>query len=557
MKGIQDTSSSTLRQLLGNGLTYEIPKFQRDYSWENEQWDDLWQDIQNVVTGIESGHYLGYLVLQTIDDKKFKVIDGQQRITTFSILILAVIKNLQNLVNQGVDPEKNKIRIESFRNSYIGYLDPVTLIATNKLRLNRNNDDFFRTKLVPLESLPQRGLNSSERLMKKCFEWFEYKLKNTYSTGESLAEFIDTTIDKLFFTVISVNDELNAFKVFETLNARGVQLSSSDLLKNYLFSVVDSNAPHNLEIAEIESIWGKIIGKLGSEKLAEFLRFFWNSKYKAVRKNGLFKAIRKNISNKKEVFALLRNLENSADIYIALRNPFDELWLGNKKIIRNLNALKIFEVKEPFSLLIAGFQNLNRQQFEKLLKDVTTISFRYNVIGGLNPNEQEVVYNDLALKIRSTNNYEQNILQKINPNDDSFEAAFSNKEFKRTTRNHKIAKYILSKVELKLYSSDIDLFSDLYTIEHIMPESIVENWGHISDDVYGRCVYRLGNLAILEASLNNDIGTRGYDDKKEIFKKSSLKTTAAISTHYNEWGESQINSRQSQLANQAKQIWRL
>ena len=557
MKGIQDTSSSTLRQLLGNGLTYEIPKFQRDYSWNSEQWDDLWQDIQSVVQDLEPGHYLGYLVLQTRDDKNFKVIDGQQRITTISILILAVIKSLQTLVNQSVDPENNNKRIESFRNSYIGYLDPVTLIASNKLKLNRNNNDFYRTKLVPLEKLPQRGLNSSERLMKRCFEWFESKLKNSYTTGESLAEFIDKTIDKLFFTVISVNDELNAFKVFETLNARGVQLSASDLLKNYLFSVVDSNSPHNSEISEIESIWGKIIGKLGSERLAEFLRFYWNSKYKTVRKNDLFKAIRRNILGKKEVFELLRSLEQSSDIYMALKNPFDELWKGNKKITNNLNALRIFQVRQPFSLLLAGYNHLKDQQFEKLLKDITTISFRYNVIGGLNPNDQETVYNDLALKIRSTDIYDKNILKKINPNDASFETAFSNKEFKRTTRNHKIVKYVLSKIERKLYSNDIDLFSDLYTIEHIMPESIDENWEHIPDDVYERCIYRLGNLAILETNLNSESGTKEYSKKKEIFLKSSLKTTITIPTHYNSWGENEINSRQSQLANQAKQIWRL
>jgi len=557
MKGIQDTTSSTLRQLLGNGLTYEIPKFQRDYSWENEQWDDLWQDIQSVVSGTEPGHYLGYLVLQTRNDKNFKVIDGQQRITTISILILAVIKTLQLFVDKDIEPEKNIKRVDSFRNNYIGYLDPVTLIATNKLKLNRNNDDFYRSKLVPLEQLPQRGLNSSERLMKNCFEWFETRIRSSYSTGEAIAEFIDKMIDKLFFTVISVSDELNAFKVFETLNARGVQLSASDLLKNYLFSVVDSNMPHNSEITEIETIWGKIIGKLGSEKLAEFLRVYWNSKYKTVRKNDLFKAIRRNISEKKEVFELLRNLERSSDIYMALRNPFDELWKGDKQITSNLKTLKIFQVRQPFSLLLAGYQHLDPKIFKKLLNDITILSFRYNIISGLNPNDQETIYNELSQSIRSTNNYDQSILKKIDPKDDSFETAFSNKEFKRTSRNHKIVKYILSKVERKLYKTDIDLFSDLYTIEHIMPESNDENWKHIPDDVFERCIYRLGNLSILENKLNSDSGTKRYEDKKIIFKKSSLNTTRAIPAHYQQWGEPEINSRQSQLANQAKQIWNL
>ena len=359
------------------------------------------------------------------------------------------------------------------------------------------------------------------------------------------------------FTVISVNDELNAFKVFETLNARGVQLSASDLLKNYLFSVVDANNPHNSEISEIESIWGRIIGKLGSEKLAGFLRVYWNSKYKTVRKNDLFKAIRRNISEKKEVFELLRYLESSADIYMALKNPFDELWKSDKQIINNLNALKVFQVRQPFSLLLAGYQDLDLLKFKKLLNDVTTLSLRYNIISGLNPNDQEVVYNALSKSIRTTNEYNKLILKRIDPNDESFESAFSNKEFKRTSRTHKIVRYILSKIERKLYHNDIDLFSDLYTIEHIMPESNTDNWEHIADNVYERCIYRLGNLAILENALNRESGTRAYEDKKMIFEKSSLSTTKAIAQHYKAWGETEINSRQSQLANQAKQIWNL
>jgi len=73
MKGIQDTSSKTYRQLMGNGLRYEIPKFQRDYTWESEQWDDLWQDIKSLLMNEESEHYMGYLVLQTSIIKTFSL----------------------------------------------------------------------------------------------------------------------------------------------------------------------------------------------------------------------------------------------------------------------------------------------------------------------------------------------------------------------------------------------------------------------------------------------------------------------------------------------------
>ncbi len=261
MKGIQGTSNKTYRQLMGNGLRYEVPKFQRDYSWEAEQWDDLWQDIQALLANENNEHYMGYLVLQTSNNREFQIIDGQQRLTTISIIILATLKCINNLIEIGIDPENNLKRKESLQNSYIGYIDPVTLISNNKLKLNRNSDDYYKQYLVLLKDLPLRNINTSEKHMRECFFWYYEKIIKEFKTGESLAAFIDSIVDKLFFTVIEVTDQLNAFKVFETLNARGVQLSSSDLLKNYLFSVVDESQPHISEIEELENIWSKIVGK--------------------------------------------------------------------------------------------------------------------------------------------------------------------------------------------------------------------------------------------------------------------------------------------------------
>ncbi len=71
-----NTANQTYRQLMGNGLAYRVPRFQRDYSWTQDEWDDLWQDIQGVLAGGEPAHYMGYLVLQTQDNKAFHVIDG-------------------------------------------------------------------------------------------------------------------------------------------------------------------------------------------------------------------------------------------------------------------------------------------------------------------------------------------------------------------------------------------------------------------------------------------------------------------------------------------------
>jgi uncharacterized protein with ParB-like and HNH nuclease domain len=557
MKGIQDTSSKTYRQLMGNGLRYEIPKFQRDYTWDAENWDDLWQDIKALITNEDNEHYMGYLVLQTSNNKEFQIIDGQQRLTTMSLLILATLKCLKELIDSGIDPENNSKRKESLLNSYIGYVDPVTLISNNKLKLNRNSNDYYKQHLVLLKELPLRNTNTSEKHMRECFNWYFDKIKRDFKTGEALAAFIDNIVDKLFFTVIEVTDQLNAFKVFETLNARGVQLSSSDLLKNYLFSVVDETKPHYSEIEELENIWSKIVGKLGEQKFEDYLRYYWNSVNKSVGKKNLFKAIKGSIKSKEEVFELIRNLNDTADKYLAIQNPEDELWREKPEIRKSLKELKLFQIRQTNSLFLAALTNLDLEQFKKLVKICSVISFRYNIIGGLNPNAQEEVYNTVALKIASTKSFSTIDFHGIYVSDINFENDFSTKEFKNTSRNHKIVKYILTQIERYQFNTDIEYESDLYSVEHILPENADNNWGQFSFDEIGRSIYRIGNLTLLERKLNREADQKQYAEKIKFFEMSNSELTRAIAEHYQSWSEDKIAARQRELAKHAKGIWRI
>jgi len=325
-----NTSNQSLRQLLGNGLLYRVPPFQRDYSWTDEEWDDLWQDILGLFAEDgETAHYMGYLVLQSSNNKQFDIIDGQQRLTTISILILAALDHLQKLVSLAIEPEKNQRRKENLQNSYIGYVDPVSLVPRSKLELNRHNNRFYQTYLVPLVAIPVRGLDASEHQLRKAFNWFRDKIAaHSQQSGENVAIFVDTIVDKLFFTTISVTDELDAFKVFETLNARGVRLSSTDLLKNYLFSIIAASNTHEVELKALEERWQRIVDELGSESFPDFLRVYWNSCHRLVRKADLFKTIRRHVVTKEQAFSLLRELDRSASIYAALRNSLVACHLG-------------------------------------------------------------------------------------------------------------------------------------------------------------------------------------------------------------------------------------
>lgn len=561
-----NTSNSTYRKLIGNGLTYRIPPFQRDYSWEEEQWEDLWQDIQEVTSSEqESAHYMGYLVLQSDNEKTFDVIDGQQRLTTLSLVVLAALKGLQQLIENGEDAEKNKQRYDQIRQTYVGFLDPVTLISKTKLTLNRNNDSYFQNYIVTLRPLPIRGFKASEHTLRKSFEWFSKKLQDYLKScdgdkGIAIAQLIENMSDRLFFTVISVTDELNAYKVFETLNARGVRLSSTDLLKNYLFSVIhkENNDSHELKV--LEDRWESMVSRLGSESFPDFLRSHWVSRNKSVRHSELYKAVRNTVHSRESVFNLLRDMEEDVDTYLALSNP--ELSNWNEGLKRHSRTLKMFGVRQIIPLLMAASRKLNVADFEAVIRYLVVISYRYNVIGNLPANEQEKLYQQVAQKVTSGEmNTPQTIvtaLKSIYPSDATFKTLFTEKTLNTTnSRNAKIVRFTFAEIEKHLTGNEYDFASENFSIEHVLPQNAEHGWTHFDDVEVEAMLYRLGNMCLLEKNINRDIANLAFDQKKSKLSESTFLLARNIASENTEWTSERIASRQSYLATQAAAVWRI
>lgn len=562
------TANATFRQLMGNGVQYRVPAFQRDYAWGEEEWEDLWQDVVRTLDAEGyAKHFMGIIVLHEADRKQFSLIDGQQRMTTLSLFILAALSHLQRLHDEGFDSDNNKKRIEQLRSVYIGYLDPVSLVTRSKIELNRHTNKFYQTYIVPLERVPPRGVNATEQQLTAALSWFSRRLDlhfgRSEEAGRLLTAFVEEAADRLFFTLITVSEEVNAFTVFETLNARGVRLSATDLLKNYLFSVISTPETHHAEMLALEDRWERIVGVLGDERFADFLRVYWNSRFKAVSKAELYRALRAQVSNREDVFHLVRDLDYGASIYAALRDPLDPLW--NQREREALDALILFDAKATLPLLLASYERFfaqDRASFTRIVAALEVVIFRYSVICGLPVHELERVLNSIALSVNSGVHCGSKevirALFEVYPEDSLFKASFRKKRMRTTQRREKkIVRYVLFEVERHRSGHALEFGSEMYSIEHVLPEHPSDAWNGIDSRTQVDVLYRLGNMTLLESARNRDLGNADFATKRSGYAQSGIQITRAIAEHYAEWDERSIDARQRQMSNVAASIWRL
>ena len=176
---VLNTTTVNYLELIGNGKTYRVPPYQRDYAWTEEEWEDLWNDVLDLRERPEARHYMGALVIKGASDRDFTIIDGQQRLATIGVLSLAIIAKLHRTADHDIDAERNRERATELRNRFIGEKDPASLIESSRLNLSRADDAFYQDYLVQLRIPPNpRGLARSNALLWRCFQYFSGQLED-------------------------------------------------------------------------------------------------------------------------------------------------------------------------------------------------------------------------------------------------------------------------------------------------------------------------------------------------------------------------------------------
>lgn len=561
-----NTDTEDLKELLSNGKSYSVPPYQRDYSWKQEHWEDLWEDLATVEANHED-HYMGAIVLESGERKQFRVIDGQQRMATLSIILLACVDFLYGLANEGIDAKENKERATLLEGSYIGAKDPTSLRITPKLKLNANDDDFFQLNLAQRKP-PQggtRGLRDSERLLWECFQFFKGKVHEKFSTkkqGDQVAVFVSEIVtERLVFISVRVQDQLSAYTVFETLNARGLELTETDLLKNYLLSLADRLSKSQMD--PVLRQWARITARVGIASFPEFLRHHLNSRREYVRQKQLFKTIKRDVTTLDHVFALLDRLENDAAWFEGMNDYTSQFWLDYQGAKEQVRVLNLFNVSQYTPLVLAAKDAFNApQDLVEILRYCAVLSVRFNGVSKRSTHVLEEVYNRAALEVRRGNAKTllavRQALRPIYISDEEFEADFSALKLRNRSTSGKRLRYFLARIEKRLSGTDISDEAMTATVEHILPENPGESgWEHFTPEAHERSYERVGNYSLLEKSLNGQLaGNAAFAQKLIVYAQSQYRTAKELS-QFTDWTEETIAKRQGDMARVAKAIWML
>ncbi len=380
------------------------------------------------------------------------------------------------------------------------------------------------------------------------------------ATGSEIAAFVEQLTSGMMFTKIVVRDNLNAYKVFETLNARGVQLSTPDLLKNYIFSVITSkNDVPDEKLNELDEDWSAIVSQLGENNFTDFTRYHHNLQKKLVTKKDLFKSIRQLADTPESSYRYLDSLVECAPIYASLLSPYDEWWVSRDEDYRpvrhNLEGLNLFNIKQPFTILMAAFSQFSADEFIKLVRYLYVLSIRYNVICRYSPNEQERLYNQIAIKVfkseytRASHVKNGEEYQNLYPNDDTFKSSFE--FFKMPSRqSSKKIRFLLAEIEHQL-GNDSDYTK--ITLEHICPYSPDQNWYKDFGEGINDISDRLGNMILLD---KDELNRANFNTKKEAYLTTPFRLAKKVA-EYKNWNLQNLNGYQEWLAIEAVKTWQV
>lgn len=529
----------------------KVPLYQRPFAWETNNVRELFEDIKNTYP---NEYFIGTVVVTNKEDH-LEIVDGQQRLATISLFFIAVRDLFKEIgENRKADIIEKKYLIdERLREEE----------TQQRITLNSIDNEFYLKALIEKHNIdPTRD---SHNRLSESYKYLIKFVKNKYESEgiDHVLDLIDFIDKKLLITIVKVSDDVNAFTVFETLNDRGLVLSQTDLIKNYLFSKASTRQ------TEAQDKWSRFTGAIESaaseDEILNYIRYYWSSKYGLTREKELYKDIKSKITNKNQAITLLNNLEKNAEIYLALSNPNHQLWNNFppecSKYIEELLELRLTQ-NRPLLIALLEIWKDKPEEVKKALKLIVSWSVRNLITGTIGSGTLEKEFSNQAKLIKDgeISNAKEllNSIKNLIPTDEQLQKAF---EIATISKAY-IARYYLRKLE-QTYRTTSELepikSPEKANLEHILPENpanLQKDWPSFDENSHKTYYRKIGNLTLLDKRMNSDIGNGPFRNKKLVYKESELVITQKIA-EYDDWTPTEIEKRQKEFAKNAVDIWDL
>ncbi len=561
----------TIKELLLSGRQFVIPRFQREYSWDKKNYKEFLDDMLNCLFINKNGdiasdqYFLGTMLFVGdcfSDDKaEVDVVDGQQRLTTITILFSALSDKFLQL---GQDVLSKQI----FK--YIMTYDDNG--AQVRILRSKTHYPFFAFYIQEREKENiQEPESEEEQCIKEAYEYLyealeenklrEFLRKKHGSDFINQLEYIDILkairdqVLNTTFVSISTKEREQANMIFEILNAKGKNLSSVDLIKNAIFAKVSDVEPADFAEEKWKSIKAIINNSDTGVGFVQFYRHFWISKYKKSSVAKLYDDFKSTIKpkNKERYKAFLQEMESDAKLYVKIIAPKKEDFNNKKEylgIIQSMNNISnIFNIVQVRLALMALIEAKTKHlitltQLKDCIYYLEGFHFSYNALAVRPTNKLESVYSKFSIKLRNCNNKNtareilkelHSKLEEIYISYQEFEEMFIKLSFSKKNDALNIkTKYVLNKIAS--HYENTELFLDDSSIEHILPENLsVQN-------------NNIGNLILLELNLNKMADSKPYDEKCQIYHTSRYQWVKEFINKYQTWDSSQFEKRAKELS---------
>ena len=559
---------TTLNKLLNTSRQFIVPIFQRNYSWQKNQYEQLWFDILRASKFKEKqNHFIGSIVYIDMGTpagrpQQLLLIDGQQRLTTISILLCAIKDYVQKF-----NLETKLINLAKIKNQFLYNSDEIDE-DRYKLLLNVQDKETY-IKLIDNTIFT---VNKPATNIIKCYEFFYERIEDFIKQHGQIDE-IYAGIFKLSLVSISLDkDSDNPQMIFESMNSTGKDLSQTDLLRNYL--LMDLTPEKQTRLYQtywkpMEELFGEDIYKNDLNKFDYFIRDFLTLKSDTgyiCKINNVYENFKRYyLDNNCEKFAVLKDLFTYAKYYACidlLQEKDDELklyWQEFKKLDSHVVYPFLLKLYDDYSRQI-----LIKEDFKKILQVVISYLWR-RAICEIPTNSLSKTFATLYQAV-DKDDYVNSVIKafvfkssyKRFPSDYEVREKLQTKDI----YHFRLRKYLLEALENYYYKEPIDLNTANYTIEHIMPQNIEHNlsWqqmlGEDWQEVHSLYLHTLGNLTI--TGYNAEMSNKSFWEKvngESGFKHSHLKLNESIAQS-DVWNKKAIQRRTNILTDIILKIWK-